>query len=97
MKLTLATLLLIALSSSTIAEAKRNGQNLLKKVTGQGNTKNCNRRKCDFDTSGIDIDTADEIELVGVGSGNRTFKCSRYDFLGIGKVEGWYVPWLIVF
>ena len=89
MKLSLATLVLIALSSSTFAEAKSKRQNLLKKVTGQGRTNNCNGRKCDFDTSGIDIDTADEIELVGVGSGSKTFKCSRNDFPGKGKAKSW--------
>ena len=89
MKISLATLVLIALSSSTVTEAKSKGQNLFKKVTGQGKTKNCKRRKCDFDTSGIDIDTADHIELVGVGSGSKTFKCSKNVFSGKNKAKAW--------
>jgi hypothetical protein len=90
MKRILAILVLVALASFTAIEAKNKGQNLLKKVTGQGITKNCNRRKCDFDTSGIDIDTADEIELVGVGSGSKTFKCTQRDSSGKGKAKkGW--------
>ena len=89
MKLSLISLVLIALSSIALTEAKSKRQNPLKKVTGRGRTKNCNRRKCGFDTSGIDIDTADEIELVGVGSGSKTFKCSRNDFPGKGKAKTW--------
>ena len=86
-------LLLFSLLATIEATNKRRiPTGLFKKSKQRGQTKNCKGRKgrqCDIDTSSIDIETADEIELDGVGSGNKKVKCKRRDFPGRAQTKGW--------